>query len=115
MPFIHRDKEGKIVSMSKEESEGSEYLANVDSELVNFMSDSLSEDNPLKYLLKSDLDLTRVLEDLIELLVGKGVIRFTDLPGSAQHKLIERRQARAKLREEKRDGLLLNDDEILRL
>jgi hypothetical protein len=38
-----------------------------------------------------------VLEDLIDVLITRGVIQFTDLPEAAQAKLLERRQTRATL------------------
>jgi hypothetical protein len=39
-----------------------------------------------------------VLEDLIDLLVDKSVIRFTDLPPQAQEKLSARHSARLSMR-----------------
>ena len=59
-------------------------------------------------LKQSDLDMIRVLDDLIHLLMTKGVIRVTDLPAAAQSKLINRSQAREVL-----GGLnqLIDDDE----
>jgi hypothetical protein len=38
-----------------------------------------------------------VLEDLIDVLITRGVIQFTDLPEPAQAKLLERRETRASL------------------
>ena len=48
-------------------------------------------------LTQSDAAIARVLEDLIDVLINKGVIQFTDLPEAAQNKLMTRRQTRAKL------------------
>ena len=48
-------------------------------------------------LSSSDAGLARVTEDLIELLIARGVIRFTDLPLAAQNKLLERKETRARL------------------
>lgn len=45
----------------------------------------------------SDLELVRVLEDLVDVLVSRGVIRYTDLPEAAQRKLHERAEALAEL------------------
>lgn len=49
-----------------------------------------------------------VLDDLIQVLTSKGVIRVTDLPAAAQAKLMDRSHAREALR-----GLsqLVEDDE----
>lgn len=116
MPYVKRDNNGAIISVSKESlADEDEFIADNSSELLDFLTQELSEDNPLLYLIKSDLDLTRVLEDLIDLLVTKGAINFTELPGSAQHKLMERRKARAKLKEGGGDAILVADDDILKL
>ncbi len=48
-------------------------------------------------LAESDIALARVLEDLIDVLITRGHIQFTDLPEAAQAKLLERRQTRATL------------------
>jgi len=50
--------------------------------------------NPLS---DSDTGLARVLEDLIDVLITRGLIQFTELPEAAQAKLLERRQTRANL------------------
>lgn len=62
----------------------------------------------LKQLQQSDSEMIRVLDDLIQVLTSKGVIRITDLPPAAQVKVIERTQARTVL-----GGLsgLINDDD----
>ena len=41
--------------------------------------------------------MARVLEDLIDVLITRGLIQFTDLPEAAQEKLLERRETRANL------------------
>lgn len=47
------------------------------------------------FLRNLDVDLVRVLEDVIDLLVSRGVFRFTDLPTSAQEKLMFRKNLRS--------------------
>ena len=49
--------------------------------------------------------MSRVLEDVINLLVDQGTIRFTDLPEAAQHKLLSRRELRGH-----RNGMNLLDE-----
>ncbi|APR32204.1 MULTISPECIES: hypothetical protein [Citrobacter] len=51
----------------------------------------------LATLQKSDLEMVRVLDDLIYLLMRKGVIAITDLPPMAQVKLLNRANARQEL------------------
>ena len=52
-----------------------------------------------------------MLEDLIEVLMSKGVITITDLPPAAQAKLTSRAQARRSL--SGLEGLIADDDEGL--
>lgn len=51
----------------------------------------------LEVLSGSDAGLARVTEDLIDILIQRGVIHFTDFPPAAQAKLLQRRQTRATL------------------
>lgn len=53
-----------------------------------------NQPNPLS---SSDADFARVTEDLIDILLRRGVIQFTDLPEAVQTKLLQRRQARTTL------------------
>ena len=46
------------------------------------------------FLNQSDIELIRVLDDLIDLLTDKHVFSFTDLPEAAQAKLLSRKNAR---------------------
>lgn len=66
-----------------------------------------NEEKDIQALQQSDLDMIRVLDDLIELLIDKGVIQFTELPAQAQDKLLKRTQ----LRRGRRDLDLLEDEE----
>lgn len=47
-------------------------------------------------ILTKDLELIRVIEDLIDVLVRKGVISTSDLPEPVQLKLLERQALRQK-------------------
>ena len=54
-------------------------------------------DQPPHPLSLTDASLARVLEDLVEVLISREVIQFTDLPSAAQVKLLERRLTRSGL------------------
>ena len=51
----------------------------------------------LRQLDASDLEMARITEDLIDLLIGRNIINFTDFPGMAQTKLINRRALRSNM------------------
>ncbi len=59
-------------------------------------ADASPNGNPkaLERLAESDQALVRVIEDLVDTLIGKDVLHFTDLPEAAQAKLLERRHLR---------------------
>jgi hypothetical protein len=51
------------------------------------------------------------MEDVINLLIDKGTIQFTELPTTAQKKLLSRRSARGKVQ-----GMnLLDDEDVLEI
>jgi hypothetical protein len=59
----------------------------------------------------SDLDMIRILEDLVDVLITQNVINFTDLPSEAQSKLLARRQLRHSM--SSLSDLVAEDDTIV--
>ena len=105
MPFVKRDESGKIDAISL--SESADFAEFVDAESVElevFLEDARPSADSLR---ESDSDLVRVLEDLIEMLTAKGVIMFTELPESAQQKILFRKR----LRKDRTNALDLLGDE----
>jgi hypothetical protein len=95
MPFVKRDKLGAIVAVSQEPGPGfDEELPNDHPAIAAFVAGVGSDVSSLE---DSDKDLVRVLEDLVDLLIAKGLILFTDLPAEAQQKIMRRQQLRFKL------------------
>jgi hypothetical protein len=107
MRYVARDGAGQVVAVSLvQDVVHPEALAEDAPELASFARGLPQQQGPLA---DSDLRLVRVLEDLIDLLIDKEVIRFTDLPAPAQEKLMERRSLRHSLQ-----GLkLIDDSEVL--
>jgi len=104
--FVKRDTAGAIVSLSRTaNSECREAVADDDADLIAFLN---AVGNPFAHTLhESDLEVIRVLDDLVEILTDKGVVQFTDLPEPAQKKLLGRRS----LRQSARGLSLICDDE----
>ena len=94
MPYVKRDEQGRISAINLEPGEGLEDVPPNSPELLDFMHRMGLEHSTLQ---QSDMRLVRVLEDLIDLLIDRDVIRFTDLPLPAQEKLMERRSMRQSL------------------
>ena len=97
MPYVKRDENGKIIALlERPEAADCEPLSTASGELLEFLADS-GDESVRTFLRATDQDLVRVLEDLINLLIEKRIIRFTDLPDHAQQKLLGRRRARERL------------------
>ena len=80
--FIIRDQDGRIERLAATAVEDAVAGSIDDPEVQDFLRDL-------------DVDLVRVLEDVIDLLVSRGIFRFTDLPESAQQKLVFRKNLRS--------------------
>ncbi|KHK61679.1 MULTISPECIES: hypothetical protein [Pseudomonas] len=108
MFYVQRDAQGLLVRVEATAyAEATETLPADNHEIQDWFANQAVE-NSLKQLKQSDLEMIRVLDDLIQVLTTKGVIRVTDLPAAAQAKLMDRNQAREAL-----GGLsrLIDDDE----
>ena len=108
MFYVQRDAHGQLIRVEAAGyAEATETLPADNHEVQAWFANDVVQ-NSLKQLKQSDLDMIRVLDDLIQVLTSQGVIRVTDLPPAAQAKLMDRTNAREAL-----GGLnhLINDDE----
>ncbi|MEX5342631.1 tryptophan synthase subunit beta [Pseudomonas sp. I2] len=97
MFYVQRDAAGQLLRVEAAPYAGyTEILPPDDARVQAWFADDVVE-NSLRQLKQSDLDMIRVLEDLIEVLTTKGVISITDLPADAQAKLLSRSSARKAL------------------
>ena len=104
MPFVKRNDEGEIVAVSKERTEEIAEECRLTTEQL----DTFLNDHPVSgYIGDTDQAFVRVLEDVVELLIEKGVFMFTELPESAQKRVLERQRLRSELG----DRLSLIEDE----
>lgn len=98
MVYVQRDGQGKLLRVESQPFEGmNDTLAYQSDELKDWLEARTDVRSRLDLLRHSDLDLVRVLEDVVNVLVERGVIRYTDLPEAARRKLDERAVARAEL------------------
>jgi len=100
--YVKRDSEERIVAVSAEPEAGcDEHLEPGDPDLENFLAriheKPSAHSAQVERLRSSDVELARVVEDIINLLTDKGVIQFTELPDAAQKKLLQRKRLRRKM------------------
>ena len=106
MIYVKRDETGRVIAVSQEAMEGfeqtDESAASEINEVLASATDSLFQN--------SDLEFIRVLDDVIDILIAKNLLLFTELPEAVQEKYTQRTQ----MRERRRESLhLLEDEEIL--
>lgn len=90
--FLRRDATGHIASVrNTADSEHTEVSNSANPELRAYLG---LDDESSEALSASDADLVRVIDDLVDVMIQKQLIRFTDLPSAAQDKLLHRRRLR---------------------
>ncbi len=111
MPFVSRNNNGAITGVfSKPTPIAQEQLDSDDSELRRYLeSDETLETRD--ELGASDREMARIVEDLIEVLITKNMLNFTDFPPEAQKKLLRRHSLRQNLSALK--NLIDDDDDII--
>jgi hypothetical protein len=98
MLYVERDENGNITALHrKPEAKADEQKTIMDEEILEFLNKSVDTDPWVHLLSLSDIGIIRILEDLIDLLISKNVILFTDLPEEAQAKIRERKRVREKI------------------
>jgi hypothetical protein len=98
MPYVKRNEEGKIIAVWKEHPDPDcESVPDHDLGLAQFLSTLTPEGNPGGFSIAADLQMVRVIEDVINLLIEKHVIVLTELPEAVQNKLLLQRARREHL------------------
>ena len=115
--YVKKDSNGEVIAISLEPSDGSTIADTSDPAVKAFLTKANPDISAGAQLRSSDADSVRIIEDLVDTLIGRGVIRFTDLPNPAQERLLERKLLRKIMRKE--EGLpdedeqtILSDDQI---
>lgn len=110
MFYVQRDARGRLIRVEPTPyAEATENLPADHHEIQAWYTNEMVEDS-LKLLHFSDLDMIRVVDDLIQVLTDKRLISITDLPVAAQNKLNDRNRAREALSDL---GQLLNEEDGL--
>lgn len=96
MAYVFRNAQGTITASALENlGAGWEFIQSDAKEYIEFLENSLTQVSPFR---ESDIQLARVLEDLISILIDRGALRFTDFPPEAQKRLNYRQSMRKKNR-----------------
>jgi len=97
MPYAIRSPRGDILSLHREPVPGAEWIDSQAAELRAFVGLGDAADSHHEGFRQLDADLVRVIEDVVDVLISRQVIRVTDLPAEAQEKLFARKSFRERL------------------
>ena len=99
MPYVQRDAAGAIVALTATPGATAEFLPTEHPDVLAFLSqqDSGQQGSAGVALMVEDLKLIRAIEDVIDLLISKNVIIFSELPLPVQQKILKKRGYREKL------------------
>lgn len=99
MPFIFRDSgSGVITKVTIRQVPGAEYVPHNNPELLTFMKergvDVAQIEEALSELRRTDLDMSRAVEDVITALLKKNILKMNDLPKPVQDRIALRTKMR---------------------
>lgn len=97
MPYVTRDEKGRITGLNERPSGAADEFLSADSPEIQEYLRGAGPLSVRQQLTGSDLEMARITEDLIDVLIGRNVINFTDLPKQAQRKLVARQKLRRNL------------------
>lgn len=107
MPYAIRDATGRITSLlSDSPGPNAEFLPPTHVDVLRFIYGDAEKGE----LLALDLDFIRVIEDVIDALLERNILRYTDLSPAVQAKLNRRRRVRAGF-----TSMLEPEDDIIKL
>lgn len=116
MPYVTRDDEGRITDVQEHATAiVREEVSVRDPELLAYLNAQAnggrSHAEIRAELEASDLELIRVIEDVITVLIDKRVFMLTELPAAAQEKLARRYNLRSKLSD--LSGIISEHEDIM--
>ena len=114
MPYAVRDESGKLIHLDPHPSEASQERIDIwDDEVFSYLS-GLEDDSLKNVLSMTDTEVTRVFDDVVELLMREHLITYTELPVVAQNKIRLRHYIRQRMSgDEGNVQLLVDKDGII--
>lgn len=110
MLYIKLNENQQIDEIEFTPKPGYEEISLHDPKLSEYIDNSDNGEQIIqKVLARLDLDMVRVIEDVIDILIDKNVMLFTDLPNPVQNKILFKKQIR-NIRN--KDQSILQEDEL---
>lgn len=95
MPYAERNPDGLVIALyATQNDQAREFLTGNHPEVAGFLADSDGGVGHRARMQASDLEMARVVEDLIFVLIEKNVIKLDSLPVVTRTKITQRAQIR---------------------
>ncbi len=94
MFYVTRNAIGGIATMARTPIADGEALEDGHPDIQAFLAGTRPAPQQFSAI---DADFIRVIEDVVDTLIAKNVIRLTDLPVAAQQKMVRRQDQRSKI------------------
>lgn len=112
MLYIKLTEKKQIDQIEFTPTAGFEEISLHDPKLAEYIDNSENSEEIIQTVLnRLDLDMVRVIEDVIDILIEKNMMLFTDLPNPVQSKILFKKQIR-NLKDDS-DSILQEEDEGL--
>ncbi|MDX1351840.1 MAG: hypothetical protein R3254_02440 [Thiomicrorhabdus sp.] len=110
MLYIEKNSAGEIENIHFSPQENLEEISLHDPKLKAFIENAPNSDEIIqKVLNRLDLDMVRIIEDVIDILIDKNVMLFTDLPDPVQNKILFKKN----IRNLSSNNSIIEDEELI--
>lgn len=111
MIYIKLNEREEITDIDFYPKPGLQEISLHDAKLSEYIHNSDNSDEIIQKVLNNlDLDMVRVIEDVIDILIDKNIMLFTDLPDSVQNKILFKKTIRNL--NKSNDSILSEDEEL---
>jgi len=111
MIYIERNANGEFENIQFTPGPNREEISLHDPKLQNFIEQAPNSEEIIQTVLnRLDLDMVRVIEDVIDIMIDRNLILFTDLPDPVQNKILFKKTIRNL---SKKNTTIVNDEEEL--
>lgn len=103
MPYVLRNDQGDIIKITTFQVPGAQGMPSDHPELMTFLGkrgiDPTMIEGAISELRRTDVEMSRAIEDLITALLKKNVLKMTDLPKAVQDRIAFRISLRMQIQQ----------------
>lgn len=112
MIYIKRNESDQIIDVCFDQNPGYEKSSIFSQEVKSFILNSDNQETVKRIMTDLDLDMVRITEDVIDVLIKKEILLFTDFPEAVQNKLLFKRFLRQALSQNNGSSIMDEEESI---